>query len=90
MFVTKGEIQLTAVKDAAQRHKDCFTGLMGTCVQHMVKFEQSESHGLERPTETWLQTTTAHAHTNACTNNHVLVHFLLLQRVEGSSYYFSF
>lgn len=55
VFVTR-RYTVTALRDAAL-HKDWFTGLMGTCVQHMVKLEQSGSHGLQRPMETWLQAT---------------------------------
>lgn len=34
---------VTALRDAAP-HKDWFTELMGTCVQHMAMLERSESH----------------------------------------------
>lgn len=73
VFVTRG-YAVTALRDAAL-HKDWFTGLMGTCVQHMVKLEQSGSHG---PMETWLQESfTQHSHT--ATQIHVLVQTPVLQ-----------
>lgn len=49
--------------------------LVETCVQHMLKLKQNGSHRLQRPMQTWLQTTHTHTHTH----RHVLVQSPILQ-----------
>lgn len=89
LFVTRGNT-VTAVKDAAV-HKDRFKGLLGTCVQHMVKPEHSGEAHRELATNS-LHTaptqTRACTHTHACAQIHTFLYIFPFYRgVEVSHHY---